>query len=118
MKQSNAPADTHRSREAAPAAEGERPPRVLVVAGSDPSGGAGLQADLRTLSQLGVYATSAVTAVTVQDTLRVHEVSPVDPFLVERQMQVALEDVGARLTNQHPNATSKPRAASSCAKRG
>lgn len=70
-------------------------PRVLVVAGSDPSGGAGLQADLRTLHALGAYATTALTAITVQDTRTVHAVSPVDPFLVERQMQVALDDVGA-----------------------
>lgn len=70
-------------------------PRVLVVAGSDPSGGAGIQADLKVLQALGVYGTSAVTALTVQDTARVHEVVPVDAFLVERQMQVVLDDVGA-----------------------
>lgn len=74
---------------------GERPPRVCVVAGSDPSGGAGLQADLKVLQALGVYGTSAVTALTVQDTVRVHEVSPVDPFLVERQLETVLDDVGA-----------------------
>ena len=73
----------------------ERPPRVCVVAGSDPSGGAGLQADLKVLEALGVYGTSAVTALTVQDTARVHEVSPVDPFLVERQLEAVLDDVGA-----------------------
>lgn len=72
-----------------------RPPRVLVVAGSDPSGGAGLQADLKVLQALGVYGTSAVTALTVQDTVRVHEVSAVDPFLVERQLETVLDDVGA-----------------------
>jgi hydroxymethylpyrimidine/phosphomethylpyrimidine kinase len=72
-----------------------RPPRVLVVAGSDPSGGAGLQADLKVLQALGVYGTSAVTALTVQDTERVHEVFPVDSFLVERQMEAVLDDVGA-----------------------
>lgn len=69
--------------------------RVLVIAGSDPSGGAGLQADVRTLQALGVYATSAITALTVQDTARVHEVSAVDPWLVERQMETILDDVGA-----------------------
>lgn len=70
-------------------------PRVLVVAGSDPSGGAGIQADLKVLQALGAYGTSAITALTVQDTARVHEVIPVDAFLVERQMQVVLDDVGA-----------------------
>ena len=73
----------------------ERPPRVCVVAGADPSGGAGLQADLKVLQALGVYGTSAVTAITVQDTVRVHDVSPVDPFLVERQLETVLDDVGA-----------------------
>lgn len=73
----------------------EQPPRVCVVAGSDPSGGAGVQADLKVLQALGVYGTSAVTALTVQDTQRVHDVSAVDPFLVERQLEVILDDVGA-----------------------
>jgi hydroxymethylpyrimidine/phosphomethylpyrimidine kinase len=73
----------------------EPPPRVLVLAGSDPSGGAGLQADLRVLHALGAYPTSVVTAITVQDTRRVHEVSPVDAFLVEQQMLAVLDDVGA-----------------------
>jgi len=71
------------------------PPRVLVVAGSDPSGGAGLQADLKTVQTLGAYGTSVVTALTVQDTQRVYEVVPVDPWLVERQLATILDDVGA-----------------------
>jgi hydroxymethylpyrimidine/phosphomethylpyrimidine kinase len=75
--------------------ERELPPRVLVVAGSDSSGGAGIQADLRTLAAFGAHATTAVTALTVQDSERVYEVSPVDPFLVERQMEVVLDDIGA-----------------------
>jgi hydroxymethylpyrimidine/phosphomethylpyrimidine kinase len=75
--------------------EDGRPPRVLVVAGSDPSGGAGLQADLKVLQALGVYGTSAVTALTVQDTIQVHEVVPIDPFLVERQLEIVLDDMGA-----------------------
>lgn len=73
----------------------ERPPRVCVVAGSDPSGGAGIQADLKVLQALGVYGTSALTALTVQDTVQVHDVSPIDPFLVERQLETVLDDVGA-----------------------
>ena len=63
--------------------------------GSDPSGGAGLQSDLKVVQALGAYGTSAVTALTVQDTVRVHEVYPIDPFLVERQLETVLEDVGA-----------------------
>lgn len=70
-------------------------PRVLVVAGSDSSGGAGIQADIKTLHALGAYPMTAVTAITVQDTQRVHEVSVVDPFIVERQMMAALDDIGA-----------------------
>lgn len=70
-------------------------PRVLVVAGSDPSGGAGLQADLKTVQALGAYGTSVVTALTVQDTQRVYEVVPVDPWVVERQMATIIDDVGA-----------------------
>ena len=72
-----------------------RPPRVLVIAGSDPSGGAGLQSDLKVVHAFGAYGTSVVTAITVQDTVRVHEVSPIDPFLVERQLEAVLDDVGA-----------------------
>lgn len=69
--------------------------RVLVVAGSDSSGGAGIQVDVKTLHALGAYPMTAVTAITVQDSERVHEVSAVDPFLVERQMLAALDDIGA-----------------------
>lgn len=72
-----------------------RPPRVLVIAGSDPSGGAGLQADLKVVHALEAYGTSVVTALTIQDTVRVHEVIPVDPFVVERQLEAVLDDVGA-----------------------
>jgi len=68
---------------------------VLVIAASDPSGGAGLQSDLKTVHALGAYATSVVTALTVQDTSKLYEVVPADPFVVERQMEVVLDDVGA-----------------------
>ncbi|MBF0142921.1 MAG: hydroxymethylpyrimidine/phosphomethylpyrimidine kinase [Magnetococcales bacterium] len=71
------------------------PPRVLIVAGSDPSGGAGLQADVRTVTALGGYPMTAVTAITVQDTCRVEAVDPLPGELVERQMRACLEDVGA-----------------------
>lgn len=74
---------------------GRRPGRLLVVAGSDSGGGAGLQADLKTATSMGVYAMSAVTAVTAQDTHRIHGTLPVPPDLVALQMRTALADLGA-----------------------
>jgi hydroxymethylpyrimidine/phosphomethylpyrimidine kinase len=70
-------------------------PRLLVIAGSDPSAGAGLQADLKTAQAFGVYAQTAVTAVTVQDTSGVYGVETISPTTVKRQIQVALGDIGA-----------------------
>jgi len=69
--------------------------RVLVVAGSDSGAGAGIQADLKTVMALGGYATTAITAVTAQNTLGVYAVHPIPPDLVRRQMSVVLEDIGA-----------------------
>jgi hydroxymethylpyrimidine/phosphomethylpyrimidine kinase len=69
--------------------------RVLVVAGSDSGAGAGIQADLKTVAALGGYATTAVTAITAQDTRGVHEIMRVPPALVRRQMEVVLDDIGA-----------------------
>jgi len=69
-------------------------PRVLIVAGSDSSGGAGIQADLKTVSALGVYGMTAVTALTAQNTTGVFGVVEVDPEFVALQMKVCLEDVG------------------------
>jgi hydroxymethylpyrimidine/phosphomethylpyrimidine kinase len=69
--------------------------RVLIVAGSDSGGGAGIQADLRTVSALGGYAMTAVTALTAQNTLGVHGIDPVPPDFVVQQMRVVLEDIGA-----------------------
>jgi hydroxymethylpyrimidine/phosphomethylpyrimidine kinase len=71
------------------------PPRVLVVAGSDSGGGAGIQADIKTLSALGVYAMTAVTAITVQNTQGVTAVHAIPPELVAAQMRACLEDIGA-----------------------
>lgn len=70
-------------------------PRVLIIAGSDSGGGAGLQADLKTVTALGAYAATAVTALTAQDTLGVHGIVPVEPGFVELQMRVVLSDIGA-----------------------
>ena len=69
--------------------------RVLVVAGSDCGGGAGIQADIKTITALDAYAMTAVTAITVQDTLGVHFVLPVPPATVAAQMACVLDDLGA-----------------------
>jgi len=71
------------------------PPRVLIVAGSDSGGGAGIQADLKTVLALGGYGMTAVTALTAQNTQGVHEVMAVPPAFVRRQMRVVLDDLGA-----------------------
>ena len=61
--------------------------RVLVIAGSDSGGGAGIQADIKTITALGGYAATAITALTAQNTLGVHGVLPVPPDFVARQMR-------------------------------
>lgn len=66
---------------------------ALTIAGSDPCGGAGIQADMKTMSALGVYACSAITALTVQDTKGVYDVLPVDSSTVWRQIKVVLNDL-------------------------
>jgi hydroxymethylpyrimidine/phosphomethylpyrimidine kinase len=69
--------------------------RVLIIAGSDSGGGAGLQADLKTVTALGGYAATAVTAVTVQNTLGVTGVLPVPADMVMAQARAVLDDIGA-----------------------
>jgi len=69
--------------------------RVLIVAGSDSGGGAGIQADIKTVTMLGAYAATAVTALTAQNTTGVHGVMPVPPAFIAKQMQVVLDDIGA-----------------------
>ena len=69
--------------------------RVLVVAGSDSSGGAGIQADIKTITALGGYAATAITALTAQNTTGVASVQPIEPAFVAHQMKVVLEDIGA-----------------------
>jgi hydroxymethylpyrimidine/phosphomethylpyrimidine kinase len=68
---------------------------VLIIAGSDSSGGAGIQADIKTASAFGVYAMSAITAVTVQNTRRVYAVEMVSPKIVRDQIRACLADIGA-----------------------
>src|SRR5688572_6180234 len=70
-------------------------PRILVVAGSDSGGGAGIQADIKTITMLGGFAMTAVTALTAQNTLGVEDVLPVEPHFVALQMKVVLSDLGA-----------------------
>jgi len=69
--------------------------RVLIVAGSDSGGGAGIQADLKTVSALGGFAMTAITALTAQNTLGVFGIHPVPPEFIIRQMRVVLDDIGA-----------------------
>jgi hydroxymethylpyrimidine/phosphomethylpyrimidine kinase len=69
------------------------PPQVLVFAASDPSSGAGVQADILTLASLGCHPLTAVTALTVQDTVGVQSVHPVSAELVEQQARAVLEDM-------------------------
>ncbi|MDF1847259.1 MAG: bifunctional hydroxymethylpyrimidine kinase/phosphomethylpyrimidine kinase [Parvibaculaceae bacterium] len=69
--------------------------RVLIVAGSDSSGGAGIQADIKTVTMFGAYAATAVSAITVQNTLGVSDVLPLEPDIIVRQMQAVLDDIGA-----------------------
>jgi hydroxymethylpyrimidine/phosphomethylpyrimidine kinase len=71
----------------------DSPPIVLVFAATDPSGGAGIQADILTLSSMGCHALSVVTAVTIQDTMGVEDVFPIDAEWVADQARCVLEDV-------------------------
>ena len=69
--------------------------RVLICAGSDSSGGAGIQADIKTVTALGGFAMTAITALTAQNTLGVQAVQGVDPDFIRQQMQSVLDDLGA-----------------------
>jgi hydroxymethylpyrimidine/phosphomethylpyrimidine kinase len=69
------------------------PPVALTIAGSDPSGGAGLQADLKTFHQFGVYGMSVVTLLTIQNTISVESVDPLDPEYVRRQLEAVTSDI-------------------------
>jgi len=78
-------------RVASPAATG----RVLIIAGSDSGGGAGIQADIKAVTMMGAYAATAITAITVQNTLGVHRVFPLPLDLIEQQARAVLDDIGA-----------------------
>ncbi len=68
--------------------------RVLIVAGSDSGGGAGIQADIRTVTMMGGHAMTAITVLTAQNTLGVHGVLPVPADFVVQQMRVCIDDIG------------------------
>lgn len=72
------------------------PPVAMTIAGSDSGGGAGLQADLKTFAALGVFGTMALTAVTAQDTLKVHGVVELAPEFVDAQIDAVLGDLPVR----------------------
>ncbi|MGI8943659.1 MAG: bifunctional hydroxymethylpyrimidine kinase/phosphomethylpyrimidine kinase [Qipengyuania sp.] len=70
------------------------PPRILSIAGSDSSGGAGIQADIKTITMLGGYAMTAVTAVTAQNSVGVQGIAPIGADMVREQIASCLGDIG------------------------
>lgn len=71
-----------------------RPPRILAIAGSDSSGGAGIQADIKTITMLGGYAMTAITAITAQNTVGVEAVAALAPAMVAQQIASCIDDIG------------------------
>jgi hydroxymethylpyrimidine/phosphomethylpyrimidine kinase len=69
-------------------------PRILSIAGSDSGGGAGIQADIKTITMLGGYAMTAICALTAQDTTGVHRVDAVSPEMVASQIDACVNDIG------------------------
>src|SRR5512146_3441753 len=69
-------------------------PRVLIIAGSDSSGGAGIQADLKTVSALGAFGMTAITALTAQNTVGVRGILEVSPAFIRLQIDTCVEDIG------------------------
>lgn len=68
--------------------------RVLTIAGSDSGGGAGIQADIKTISACGCYASSAITAITAQNTVGVRDIHPIPPTILKSQIEAVLDDIG------------------------
>jgi hydroxymethylpyrimidine/phosphomethylpyrimidine kinase len=73
---------------------GPKPPRILIVAGSDSGGGAGIQADIKTVTMLGGFATTAITAITAQNTLGVTDAMLIPPDMVIAQIDAVVSDIG------------------------
>ena len=67
--------------------------KVLIIAGSDSSGGAGIQADIKTVTSLGSYAMTAITAVTAQNTTGVKSIVPIKPKEISNQINFSIEDI-------------------------
>lgn len=67
--------------------------KILTIAGSDPSGGAGIQADIKTISALGGYAMAAITVLTVQDTIKVYDLHPIAADVVAAQVKTVMADI-------------------------
>ena len=70
--------------------------KILIIAGSDSSGGAGIQADIKTVTALGSYATTALTAVTAQNTQGVKEIISIPTKIVQKQITMILDDIGTQ----------------------
>ena len=69
--------------------------RVLIIAGSDSGGGAGIQADIKTVTALGGYGMTAITALTAQNTLGVEAIEEISAPFVVKQIEMVLKDIGA-----------------------
>ena len=67
--------------------------KILIIAGSDSSGGAGIQADIKTITSLGSYAMTAITAITAQNTTGVFSVIPIEPREIEKQILFTCKDI-------------------------
>lgn len=71
-----------------------KPPRILAIAGSDSSGGAGIQADIKTITMLSGYAMTAITSVTAQNSVGVQGIAPMDPAFIADQIRSCVDDIG------------------------
>ncbi|MEC7931417.1 MAG: bifunctional hydroxymethylpyrimidine kinase/phosphomethylpyrimidine kinase [Pseudomonadota bacterium] len=76
-----------------------KPPRILIIAGSDSGGGAGIQADLKTVTMLGGFGMTAITAITAQNTLGVQAVHPIPTDMVLAQIDSCISDIGVDAVN-------------------